>query len=114
MNDDFRLGFNSSKSSTNTKTSPYGNYGDYSVSAFNNLLGIPDIHSLTKAEVFLHIAGVGDSEINTDAATGSLGQWNLRNTFSLQAANHIFKFGIDHRHIDSTIYPSLCRPGRFL
>lgn len=106
MNDDFRLGFNSSKSSTNTKTSPYGNYGDYSVSAFNKLVGMPDIHSLAKTEIFLHIAGVGDSEINTDVATGSLGQWNLRNTFTLQAANHVFKFGIDHRHIDSTIHPS--------
>jgi TonB dependent receptor len=37
---------------------------------------------------------------------GSLNQWNLRNTLSLQAANHLFKFGIDQRHIASTINPA--------
>jgi hypothetical protein len=106
MSDDFRLGLTGSKSSITTRTSPYNNYSDYVVSQFNRQIGFPANIGLTQANVFVHVAGAGDSAINTENSIGSLNQWNLRNTFSLQAVNHLFKFGIDQRHIASTINPA--------
>jgi hypothetical protein len=106
MNDDFRFGLAGGNSSVTTKTSSSDNYSDYVVSNFNSLIGFPSGYGGTRANVFIHVAGAGDSGISTDNATSSFDQWNLRNTFSLQVAKHLFKFGIDQRHISSTINPA--------
>jgi hypothetical protein len=106
MSNDFRFGLTGSKSSINTKTSTSDTYSDSLMSQFNRQIGFPDNAGSTRANIFLHIAGAGDSTINTENAIASLDQWNLRNTFSLQVANHLFKFGIDQRHIASRISPA--------
>jgi hypothetical protein len=106
MSDDFRFGLTGSKSSIATRASPGGNYSDYVASQFNQLVGFSSNGGSTRANIFVHIAGVGDSATGTENSIGSLSQWNLRNTFSLQAGNHLFKFGIDQRHIASTFNPA--------
>jgi hypothetical protein len=106
MNNDFRLGLTGSKSSITTNTNRYDNYSGDASSEFNRQIGFPDTAGSTRANVFIHIAGVGDSAVNTENTIASLDQWNLRNTFSLQAANHLFKFGIDQRRIASTLNPA--------
>jgi hypothetical protein len=105
MNNDFRLGLAGNHSSVTTRVGSF-NYSDIAVSQFNRLIGFPANDSSTRASVFVHVVGAGDSAIDTENAVGSLNEWNLRNTFSLQAANHLFKFGIDQRHIASTINPA--------
>ena len=35
----------------------------------------------------------------------SLSQWNLRDTYSLQTRNHLFRFGVDEQHISSSLTP---------
>lgn len=106
MNNDFRLGLIGTRSSITTTINPYGDSSDYLTSQFNRQMGLPGNQNSTRANVFIHIAGVGDSAINTENATGSLDQWNLRDTFSIQIVNHFLKFGIDQRHIDSNFKPA--------
>jgi hypothetical protein len=106
MSNDFRLGLTGSNSSVTIKTSPGDNYSDYVSAQLNRDIGFPANSGTTRANVFIHVAGAGDSAINTDNSVASLNEWNLRNTFGLQARNHLFKFGIDERHIASTINPA--------
>ncbi len=93
---DFRLGFAKNYSSTYTQIAPI----------FNGDFGIPTNSGTARADAYIHIAGVGDSEINTDDTSSSLREWNLRDSFSLEASKHLFKFGIDQRHIASTVTPA--------
>jgi Carboxypeptidase regulatory-like domain/TonB dependent receptor/TonB-dependent Receptor Plug Domain len=57
------------------------------------------------AEAYFHISGVGDSDSNTNQIKSSLDQWNLRDTYTLQARNHLFRFGLDEQHISSHLTP---------
>lgn len=93
---DFRLGFAKNYSSAYTRIAP----------VFNDDFGIPSTISTARADIYIHIPGVGGTEINTDNTSSSLQEWNLRDSFSLEASNHFFKFGIDQRHIGSTVNPA--------
>jgi DNA invertase Pin-like site-specific DNA recombinase len=93
-------------SSLTIKTSPGDNYSDSVSAQLNREIGFPANSGTTRANVFIHVAGAGDSAINTDNSVASLNEWNLRNTFGLQARNHLLKFGIDERHIASTNNPA--------
>jgi Carboxypeptidase regulatory-like domain/TonB-dependent Receptor Plug Domain len=106
ISDDFRLGFARSNSSVDTVTTSHAFFPYFPATTFNELIGIPSSYSPARADAYIHIAGAGDSEINTDSANSFLHQWNVRNTFNLQVANHLFKFGIDLRHITSTLNPA--------
>ncbi len=57
------------------------------------------------AEAYFHTTGVGDSDGNTNQIKSSLSQWNLRDTYSLQTRNHLFRFGVDEQHIASHLTP---------
>jgi TonB-dependent Receptor Plug Domain. len=107
MSNDLRLGLIRSKSSIGTEFSSRFS-GDSSLSAetFNRDIGIPDPSRSARAEAYIHIDGVGDTEVNTDSGNSSLGEWNLRDSFDLKVSNHFFNFGIDQRHIDSTTNPA--------
>ena len=97
----FRLGYGVSTSLLNTVLGYPGTPADLSAD-----LGIPTgTFPSVAADVYIHSAGAGDSEINTDAAFGSVHQWNLRDTFSLQASHHLLQFGIDEHHLVSTVHP---------
>jgi hypothetical protein len=100
---DFRLGMveNSSSVYTNVSSTPF----PYMYS-LNNALGIPETAGPSRADLFIHIPGIGDSEENTNSTNSFLRQWNFRDTFNLQKSNHLFKFGIDNRHIASTLTPA--------
>lgn len=102
ISNDFRIGFARSNSSVDTTFF----YSGFPASTFNEVIGIPSSYSPARADAYIHIAGVGDSEINTESANSFLHQWNVRNTFNLQIANHMLKFGIDQRHITSTLNPA--------
>ncbi len=68
-------------------------------------LGASNVYGPASADAYIHITGVGDSDSNTDQATGSLDEWNLRDTFSVTAQNHLLRFGVDQRHIRAGISP---------
>jgi hypothetical protein len=104
LNNEFRLGFAANTSSVQTATDPYnqGSYGPYEL---NSALGVPTSYPSLSSEAYIHIVGVGDSESYTNVASGSLKQWNLRDTFNLQAGKHLIKLGVDERHTVSSIRP---------
>ena len=100
---EFRLGFAENRSSLNTRTEPFQAFFTPSPN-LNTALGVPSYAS-ARSVAYIRINGVGDSESSTDSAASSLKQWNLRNVYTLQAAKHLFKFGIDQRGIFSTVTP---------
>jgi hypothetical protein len=100
---EFRLGYAKNNSNLDTRIDPL-NAGYNPPLNLNTALSIPG--SLARSKAYIHIAGVGDSEASTDRAASSLHQWNLRDTFSLQVRNHLFKFGVDERRIVSTVIPA--------
>jgi hypothetical protein len=71
----------------------------------NAALGLPSTFVSGSAEAYFHITGVGDSDGNTNQITSALDQWNLRDTYSLQARNHLLRFGVDEQHISSHLTP---------
>lgn len=100
-----RLGYASSTANLNTRTDPF-NFSYLPYPNLNTALGIPSTYGPAKGDAYIHIAGVGDSESNTDHVTDSFHQWNFRDTFSVQSGNHFFKFGLDERHAISTVNPA--------
>lgn len=100
--DDLRFGYARSNSLLNTGLS------EVSDAIATNLgadLGLPGSFPSARAEAFIHIAGIGDSAINTDQATNYLHQWNFRNTLDFQVAHHLLRIGVDQRRIVSAIRP---------
>ena len=106
MSNDFRLGLTQSKTSSTTKPQFYTGLGDTEDPGLSATLGVPQTDRSVHADVLIHIAGIGDSEIASGYARSSLDQWNVRDTLNLQVANHLFKFGIDHRYVASSIHPA--------
>jgi hypothetical protein len=101
---EFWLGYVSNDSKLDTYTDV--SIDDAEVSSptlsLNTALGIPGSYSSVRGQAYIHIMGVGDSASNTNQSSSSLHQWNLRDTFGLEHGKHLFKFGIDERHIAST------------
>jgi hypothetical protein len=102
---DLRFGLARSNSSIGTEAEGNPALGGFSEFSLSTVLGVPEVSGPSRAEVYIHIPGVGDSAISSNSSTSFLQQWNVRDSFSLQIANHLFKFGIDQRHIASTVNP---------
>jgi hypothetical protein len=104
INNELRLGFASNHSSVQTQTAPFYYEGGQPIE-LNSALGIPASYSSVSSEAYIHIVGVGDTESYTNAASGSLHQWNLRDTLNVQTGKHLLKLGVDERRIVSNIHP---------
>lgn len=103
---ELRIGYGASTSLLSTIVSGWSI--DSGVSVVPNLnaqLGIPESFPPASADLFIHSAGAGDAEVKTDTAFASVHQWNLRDTLAVQAGHHLLQFGIDDRHLVSSIHP---------
>ena len=100
---ELRVGYVGNSSTVNTRTQSF--FDAYPPLNLNTAIGIPGSYSPVSSRAYIHIVGVGDSESSTDEASGALHQWNIRDTFTLQVGNHLLKFGIDQRHVTSTLDP---------
>lgn len=101
---ELRLGYGASTSILSTETQPLSAL--YIVQPnLNSDIGIPASFPSASADVFIHSAGAGDAEVKTDAAFASVHQWNLRDTLAVQSGHHLLQFGIDQRHLVSSIHP---------
>jgi hypothetical protein len=106
VSNDIRIGYAASSSSlTTTLDNYYYSSSFHFGTILNPLLGIPQSLNSASADIFIQIPGAGRSEIRTDQAASSLHQWNIRDTISAQAGQHLLRFGIDQRHITSEIHP---------
>jgi len=104
MSNELRVGYDSNNSSVSTITQ--GFYTQYSqIPDLNTAIGIPNSSNPVSADVYIRVAGAGDTRSSTDQASRSLHQWNIRDTFSLAAGNHLLNFGIDQLHLASTLNP---------
>jgi hypothetical protein len=116
QSNEFRLGYLGSSAHADTTpaqvlgpnpTIPAGNL-NYALGV-PGLLNVPPalarIYASASAEAYVHITGVGDSDSNTNLISSSLSQWNLRDIYSIQVHNHLFRFGVDEQHISSHVTP---------
>lgn len=105
--DELRIGIAHADANQTTSISPSYSL-DVNSSTITNLLfdlgdqGFP----AASGQFYMHIPGYGESAIDVDQASNSLRQWNLRDTFSIQAGAHLWRFGIDERHIASAVNPA--------
>lgn len=109
LTNQFRVGYGFSSSLFNADLSDYVplnmTSGWYPVN-FNDAIGIPaSSFPSASADVFIHSAGAGESEVMTDEVFGSVHQWNIRDTFATQAGHHFLQSGFDQRHVASYIHP---------
>jgi hypothetical protein len=113
---EFRLGYLGSTLNSNTMPEELDSApASAPAGDLNAALGVPSMlnvppsvartYAPASAEAYFHITGVGDSDGYTNQITSALHQWNLRDTYSLQARNHLFRFGIDEQHIASHLTP---------
>jgi hypothetical protein len=68
-------------------------------------LGSPGASNQTRSELYMRIAGVGDTSAWTDNASNALRQIEVRDTFSLQRGPQLLRFGIDARNLHSAVRP---------
>jgi hypothetical protein len=68
-------------------------------------LGSPGASNDTRSELYMRIAGIGDTSAWTDGGTNALRQLELRDTFSLQRGTHLIRFGMDARNLHSAVRP---------
>ena len=99
---DFRAGYASSSADLRTSVT---DYYDANATDLSQAVGMPLSSAGNRAEIYLRIPGTGESTINQDFAANSLHQWNFRDTLTLQAAQHLVRFGVDERRLDSAIHP---------
>ncbi len=102
---DLRAGYATTHSLLQTQTIGYLIYDGFEKFPLNALLGAASGSSSESSDFFLQIAGAGSSEVNTDEASGSLDEWNLRDTIAYQREHHLLQFGLDVRHLLSTVDP---------
>lgn len=73
---------------------------------FNQTLGLPSECPQMSGNVDVDVIGVGSSRVSSDCNSSSIAQWNTRDTLSIQAGEHLLKFGFDQRHLAARITPS--------
>jgi hypothetical protein len=104
LTNELRLGFVRDNSSSLTTDRPWPSANSSTLN-LNTTLGIPSAYHSVSSDVYLRVPGVGDTESYTNVSSGSLRQWNLRDTFLLERGTQLFKFGLDQRHIVSSLRP---------
>jgi hypothetical protein len=106
ITNDLRAGYAVSRSSLHTTLDNHFSFLSVSLgTTLNPELGIPPSVTSASADVFIDVPGAGPSEIKTDNTSGSLRQWDLRDTFSAEVRHHLLRFGIDQRQIASGVNP---------
>ena len=68
-------------------------------------LGSPGASKDTRSELYMRIAGIGETSAWTDGGDNALRQIEARDTFSLQRGLHLLRVGIDARNLHSAVVP---------
>ncbi len=68
-------------------------------------LGSPGASRDTRAELYMRIAGIGETSAWIDGGENVLRQIEARDTFSWQRESHLIRFGIDARNLHSGVRP---------
>jgi hypothetical protein len=109
-NNEFRVGYASTHTTGLTVTDQLGAEGGGGtiVQPLGDLraaLGITEPYASTGADAYIHLVGTGDTDSYTSQTANAIHQWNIRDTFSLQARDHLLKFGVDQEHVALNLTP---------
>lgn len=100
LNNDFRFGMIRSASKTKTALDTFGGATPVDL---RTVMGIPDEPGGYQATPYIMISGIGTAYLNVYQAENKLSQWNLTDTFNVNAGRHQLRFGIDQRRFSSPI-----------
>jgi hypothetical protein len=100
---EFRFGWARASSSSVSTIQPQRPY--QAAADLPAALGSPGASSETRAEVYMRIAGIGDTSAWTDGGENALRQIEARDTFSSQRGPHLLRFGVDARNLHSAVVP---------
>ncbi|WP_169746998.1 TonB-dependent receptor [Edaphobacter aggregans] len=103
INNELRFGF--AQSRMGTEAVPQSFFFRLNEPTFNQSLGLSSACPQASGTVAVDVVGIGSSGVSSDCDSRSIEQWNTRDTFSVQAGKHLFKFGFDQRHLTSRIAP---------
>jgi hypothetical protein len=105
INQELRLGVAQSRMTAESVPRSYF-ISDLQPFTLNESLGLPAACPYMTAIVDVDVVGIGGSRISSDCTGGSIWQWNIRDTLSIQAGKHLLKLGFDQRHLTSRFTPS--------
>lgn len=105
INSEFRFGIARNKASTESISQSYFVNPGQPWFTFNQALGLPSECPFMAGSVAVDVIGVGASRVSSDCSSSAIAQWNLRDTVSMQAGQHLLKFGLDQRHLASRFTP---------
>jgi hypothetical protein len=106
MTDEFRLGYARSNSSNISVIDNFG--GATPTNLITDLGGNSSLTS--EPELILDYSGIGASIMFLNHSMNLSRQWNLVDTFNLSLGHHNIIFGIDYRHIKSSLLPASVLP----
>jgi hypothetical protein len=100
---EFRFGWARASSSSISTIQPWN--PNFAAADLPTALGFPGASSETRAELYMRIAGIGDTSAWTDGGANALRQIEARDTFSLQRGPHMVRFGVDARNLHTAVVP---------
>jgi hypothetical protein len=96
---EFRLGYSRADSTQTQSIDSFGGATAVDLASATGLSG----YSNGYASVGLTFSGIGNSSLTAGPSASRERQWNLVDTVSTQLGNHSFKFGLDYRHIKTSL-----------
>ncbi len=99
LNNEFRLGYASSRNSIGGGVSDFGGATPINLSQTLGLGNSPT----TEAEFLLYFPSIGGTPLITQGGSNVGSQWNIVDTVSRTWKRHQFKFGVDYRRITTTL-----------
>jgi hypothetical protein len=107
---EFRLGWSRTGASTVSAIYPEPLSNSFPTSGLPTVdlpffLGSPGTSSETRSELYLRIAGIGETSAWTDGGNNALLQIEARDTVSWQMRHHVIQAGFDMRNLHSAVRP---------
>jgi hypothetical protein len=102
LSNEFRIGYVRSRSALVSSLDTFGGAVPINL---RSAMGIPGTYTSSAPTPYIYISGVGSSALSLNDALTKLHQWNITDTLSWLRGHHALSFGIDERHISSSLAP---------
>lgn len=102
LSNEFRIGYVGSRSALVSSLDTFGGAVPINL---RSAMGIPGTYSSSAPTPYIYISGVGSSALSGNDALTKFHQWNITDTLSWLKGHHALSFGVDERHISSSLAP---------
>jgi hypothetical protein len=102
LSNEFRFGYVRSRSALVSSLDAFGGAVPINL---RSAMGIPGTYASSAPTPYISISGIGTSALSWNDALTKFHQWNITDTLSWLEGHHALSFGIDERHISSSLAP---------